>query len=520
MLAFLLVLLLSATAWADYTDTHGLSSVESAALNKLSSMGVVNGYPDGSFRPAATVTRAEFAKMICVFIGKSELTAAVPLFSDVLPGIWYYGWVSRAAEQGLINGYPGGAYRPQNAVTQQEVAAVLVRVSGVNTNNFAWPGDYIDTALKAGLFKDFVFVGAANASRILTCQMLYNALPREDENKPPQNAVVHGIVMEITSSSVTIKDGKNVSTTYEVRGNLLPDKLIPGSYLEMEVSGASVVKVMESVIARKGADYWDVSLDGSSAMINGKKYDLAEAEIFAVEYTLNKPYSADTFIKGGTMDRDILALGGRLAAEMAVILDESGSTLKAAYLVNSVIIVSGGRLDVVDGNYSSSKGSGLFFLGRDAGLPVAENFSGELPDNGDFIHYTLKNGEINSCERLFTINKDIGEFYPTKDVLKSNNEDDPSDWVDTWGMASDSFEGRILSGKLPKVINTANSGRVLQLGADGDNNGNYWLADGCLIYEVKNNKITRGSRSDIEKGDEVLALVNRNSEICYLFYFK
>ncbi|MCL2496270.1 MAG: S-layer homology domain-containing protein [Clostridiales bacterium] len=520
MLAFLLVLMFSAIAWADYTDTFALSSAEAEALNKLSSLQVVNGYPDGSFRPNATVTRAEFAKMICVFTGKTELKPAASTFSDVPSGVWYYGWVSRAAEQGWINGYPGGQFRPQYTITQQEIATVLVRLSGVNTAGFIWPDDYIDTAQKAGLLDGLFFVGVNNASRILTCQMLYNALPRGEESKPTANHVVRGIVMEIKAGSVSIKDGKNVSATYEAPGNLLPEKLIPGSYLEMEVSGNSVVKVLESVNAKKGTAYWDVSLDGTSAVINDEKYDLTDAEIFAVEYTLNKPYSADTFIKGGVMDRDILALGGRLAAEMAVVVDESGNKLKVAYLVNPVIIVSGGRLDVVDGNYNNSKGSGLYFLGRDAGLPVDSDSVYPLPVAGQFIHYTLKNGVINSYSVLFDINANGNQVLPTKDVLKSSNDHDPWAWVDTEGRASADFEGNILMPILPLVVNTGSGKSILQLGKDEHDSGNYWLAEGCLIYVVKNGNIERGGKSDIEKGHEVLALVNKNVEICYLFYFK
>ena len=173
-----LAIMLKTTAKAeDFSDTANLNNAEKAALTELFERGVINGYTDGSFRPAATVTRAEFAKMICILAGKSELNATVSSFKDVAAAHWFYGWVSRAAEQSLVNGYPDGTFLPQNSVSQQEIAAVLVRLSGVNTEGFKWPDDYIEAAQKAGVFKDIVFFGSAAGSRIITCQMLYNMLP-------------------------------------------------------------------------------------------------------------------------------------------------------------------------------------------------------------------------------------------------------------------------------------------------------------------------------------------------------
>ena len=528
LLALTLIAALSATALA-YDDTSALSSAEQTALTELSNRGVVNGYPDGTFRPAAEVNRAEFAKMLGVYAGLEELTSAVSPFSDVKNSAWYYGWVCLAKDKSWVKGYPEGDFRPLNPVTQQEIATVLVRLAGINTTNFSWPDDYIEAAQNAGAFRGLVSVGVAPASRIITCQMFYNMLPLLDKQdivpEPTSKGLVRGIVTELDEGSIIVKDGKGVSTSYTISARLLPKNLMRGSYVELSVNDGAVARVAESIIPKKGVFVWDVALDGQSAVINNKKYDLSEAEIFSVEYTLNRPYSSETFISGGPIDRDMLSLGGRLAAEMAVLVETSGGNLITAYLVNTSIIVTGGRLDVVDGSLNSAKGPGLFFLGRDAGLPIDSSLA--TPAMGEFIHYTLKNGVINNWNTLLNIAS--GEAYSTEKLLKNAGENDPYAWVGPTGKPltvlpypadSDGTVPGDMNDVVSQVIRVGNGRNTLQLGANEHDCLNYWLAEGCLVYEVSpSSKISQGNRGSMEKGQDVIALINRNSEICYIFCF-
>lgn len=508
LLALLLMLALCVPALA-FNDTGELSDSEQEALAALSGLGVIGGYPDGSFRPDATITRAEFAKMLGIFAGATELMAEENLFADVAPGSWYFGWVCRAAEQGWIRGYPGGEFRPQNSITQQEIAAVLVRLSGTNTTNFVWPGDYNTAAENAGILHDIAFAGAGEASRIIACQMFFNALTQKQEQEQPplDTAQVRGIITQLGGGSLTLKNIKNAETTYAVKDNLLPDKLIPGSYVELTVAEGSVVTVTDSILAKKGAAYFDVALDGKSAVIDGKKYDIAEVDIFAVNYTLNKPYSTGTFTGGGAIDRDILSLGGRLAAEMAVLMTAEDGALKGIYLVNASVVITGGRVDVVEGAFSSIKGAGAYFLGRETGLPLASGVT--MPNSGDLIHYSLKNGEISGWSLLYT--PGMQTLPNVAQILSSSYDDAPYAWVGANGRAD---TGPVSA--LPLVVSVGSGRRTLQLGIDESNCINYWLAEGCLIYEVKNDKISQGDRDSIEKGRQVIALVNSSGDVCYL----
>ncbi|MCL2496271.1 MAG: S-layer homology domain-containing protein [Clostridiales bacterium] len=230
LLAVLLILVGGVTAGADYTDTRDLTAAELTAIEALSDMQIFNGYPDGSFRPLAAISRAEFAKVLCLFAAQDELAEATINFTDVLPQSWYRGWLNRAVEQGWLIGYPGGEYRPQNAVTQQEIAGILVRLAGRDTADFTWPDDYIDAARAEGLFADITFSGAAQASRLIACQMLYN-LHKQQEEAPPDSLadLADGLYLGVVESCLEGADGVQVSfwhhegsLTYSVSSRRVP----------------------------------------------------------------------------------------------------------------------------------------------------------------------------------------------------------------------------------------------------------------------------------------------------------
>jgi hypothetical protein len=191
ILTGLLILTFASFTWAfpdavggDFTDTAGLNAAQAAAVERLSGLGVIEGYPDGSFRPQAPVSRAELAKIICVYAGQDELKSVEAVFKDVPASAWYYGWVNRAAAGGWVKGYPDGSYLPQESVTQQEAAAMLLRALDVADAGFNWPDDYIQAAQELGMFAGFGFAGTEKASRLTICLMISNLLePAADEEE-------------------------------------------------------------------------------------------------------------------------------------------------------------------------------------------------------------------------------------------------------------------------------------------------------------------------------------------------
>ncbi|WP_127585386.1 S-layer homology domain-containing protein [Paenibacillus koleovorans] len=87
---------------------------------------IINGYPDGSFKSASTVTRAEFATMLNRALGILPKNKATSSFSDVKTTDWYAPHVEAAVESGLISGYPDGTFRPNQEIKHQEITVMLV----------------------------------------------------------------------------------------------------------------------------------------------------------------------------------------------------------------------------------------------------------------------------------------------------------------------------------------------------------------------------------------------------------
>lgn len=115
---------------ADQTYSNTFSDVAKShwAANYIGYMqqfGIITGYADGSFRPDASVTRAEFAAIASRF---ETLTEGTKSFSDVPSSHWAAKYINFAATRGWVNGYADGTFRPNNSITRAEVAAVTCRL--------------------------------------------------------------------------------------------------------------------------------------------------------------------------------------------------------------------------------------------------------------------------------------------------------------------------------------------------------------------------------------------------------
>ncbi len=158
------------TAYLIYGDAPYRLDLAGAATERLYGLGVIEGYPDGTFRLANNITRAEFAKVAVIMAGlknREPLQRSRPsLFRDVLPGSWHAGWVNLAFQQGFVKGYPDGSFRPDENISAAEVITVLLRILGYNDHlTGAWPGNYLDKAAELALTWQMEFSSAAALER-------------------------------------------------------------------------------------------------------------------------------------------------------------------------------------------------------------------------------------------------------------------------------------------------------------------------------------------------------------------
>jgi hypothetical protein len=118
------------TPFSDLSPDHWAYSYIESLVGK----GIINGYPDGSFRPQNTVTRAEFAKMIVLARGWPLLSILEASFSDVSTNYWGYQYIETAKFYGVITGYPDGSFRPAAKIKRSEIATIIVRAAGFEIN--------------------------------------------------------------------------------------------------------------------------------------------------------------------------------------------------------------------------------------------------------------------------------------------------------------------------------------------------------------------------------------------------
>jgi len=112
------------------TRTNSFSDVKAedwfnTAVSTMAAMGVVNGYPDGTFRPNEKITRAEFAAIAARFDSNGNTTGAS--FLDIYEH-WAYKEINIAANNGWVLGYEDGSFKPNQPITRAEAMAMVNRI--------------------------------------------------------------------------------------------------------------------------------------------------------------------------------------------------------------------------------------------------------------------------------------------------------------------------------------------------------------------------------------------------------
>ncbi len=108
-----------ATTFSDLSNNHP----DTKAISDLANRGILNGYPDGSFKPNQALNRAELTKIVIESI-KAKPTSA-NCFPDVNQQSWYSGYVCQAKEMGLVSGYPDGKFRPEQTINRAEALKII-----------------------------------------------------------------------------------------------------------------------------------------------------------------------------------------------------------------------------------------------------------------------------------------------------------------------------------------------------------------------------------------------------------
>ncbi len=156
------------------------------AIQSLVVRGIINGYAeDNTFRPEATITRAEFCKMVIYALGLSNLVSGTVTdsgFPDVAPTHWAAGNIQMAFKMGIINGFEDGTFRAEENVTYEQAVKMVVCAASDDLANLAminggFPNGYLAVAKTAGLVKNITDgVNSAPAKRGTIAKLVDNMI--------------------------------------------------------------------------------------------------------------------------------------------------------------------------------------------------------------------------------------------------------------------------------------------------------------------------------------------------------
>ncbi len=180
----------TATATADKQNAFSDVSADAIyvpAVKTLNLMGIINGYPDGTFGPEKNVTRAEFTAMLMRTLnlgGVGAATAASLPFGDVDDNDSSISWaipdINTAYAKKIINGYEDLTFRPNANVSYEEALKMIVATLGYNldVSGTPWYGEYVAQAGRLGITDVAYSLGKVEtpATRACIAQMLYDSL--------------------------------------------------------------------------------------------------------------------------------------------------------------------------------------------------------------------------------------------------------------------------------------------------------------------------------------------------------
>lgn len=182
LLTVLLLLALQiAPVFASSTPSDVKDTPYETAVATLSGLGIMEGYPDGTFQLEKTITRAEFSTLVARALGLENAakgSVGNTIFKDVNSTHWASGYVNLAVSNGIVKGYTDKTFRPEAQVTYAEAITMIVRMLGyeheiTGTN---WPSNYLAKAAEIGVTAGVNYEQSKPATRGNVALLLNNSL--------------------------------------------------------------------------------------------------------------------------------------------------------------------------------------------------------------------------------------------------------------------------------------------------------------------------------------------------------
>lgn len=185
-LIIILAMVIGSFSLAYGAPTDVIGTPVEQAVERLVNLGVLEGYPDGTFRPNGNISRAEYAAVVTRAKGLKQAVAnshGTTIFGDVPGSSWSSGYINVAVQEGLIVGMGiingVNTFGPELNITYEQAITIVVRALGYETeaqSNGGYPNGHLLVAAQKGLLQGINGSKGLKATRGMVAQLTYNAL--------------------------------------------------------------------------------------------------------------------------------------------------------------------------------------------------------------------------------------------------------------------------------------------------------------------------------------------------------
>lgn len=232
LIAFVFLFLLSFVSEAGVFEDVQSNHEHAEAIDYLSKEGIINGYPDGSFRPELEVNRAEALKILLLANGITESVQYGNQFPDVIQDDWFAPFIALAREREIVDGYPDGFFRPEEKVNLVEATKMLLTAGNVDLQNYTTERQLFEDTESIAWYIPFL----AYAKK-------FEMLEPDEENKVfPSKKLTRGELAELAYRFILRRDRvcskflENIKTRpTDYFENVLLNNELPNLFYEDEV---------------------------------------------------------------------------------------------------------------------------------------------------------------------------------------------------------------------------------------------------------------------------------------------
>lgn len=251
------------SAFATFTDVSNFNRYFEA-ISYLQENGIINGYNDGTFRPFQTVNRAEFLKIIIEGSGIiTDITTAVP-FSDIPNNVWYTPYVKKAYNEGWINGYGDGTFKPEQTISKVEALKILGKAQNwqipntvtqqlfSDTDNTAWYIGYVKYAKDHNYLEETgsLFLPLSQMTRGQISEILFRSLTLTSSDTTIDEVISSDTTPDTTSQNYTFFD--NIALSESLPETFLKNEIyVIEGHLTNSSNDSEINAIIENVQTQK-----------------------------------------------------------------------------------------------------------------------------------------------------------------------------------------------------------------------------------------------------------------------------